>query len=484
MRRSLSVLILGLFLSTGSTAPQNQAGPEESATGPRYDEAIFLLDTWLQSIVDYDRLPGLSIAVVDDQSNVYSKGFGFSDRDRKSQASPSTVYSICSISKVFTAISIMQLRDAGKLGLDDPVTKFLPWFQPEGLDPGGRPPTLGELLQHSAGLPCAPDWTVWEHPADAYPSRDELVKRVSEMEMVYPPDTHFNYSNLGYSLLGQVVTEVSGMDYVDYVRKNILAPLGLDATTPYPPPPRPGLQVAKGYGCHQRTGRRPDIVTVDPRAVTPALGFYSSVEDLAKLAMWQFRALDGEDASVLRRETLEEMYSPHWPDPAWGLGFTIWNMGERVFIGHQGGCPGYKSQIIICPEERIAVVVMVNATDAPQFTLAFRTFEIMAPVLRSPSSDTVESKAWNDYVGFYTSANTWSDAEVLSWRGELALRWVPGGNPDPVGSLVALTRVEGEIFRQVNSDGKLGKHYIFRKDADGNVVSLKFNNNLLRKAAF
>jgi CubicO group peptidase (beta-lactamase class C family) len=299
--------------------------------------------------------------------------------------------------------------------------------------------------------------------------------------MVYPPDTHFNYSNLGYSLLGQVVTEVSGLEYVDYVRENILAPLGLDATTPYPPPRRPGLQVAKGYGCHQRTGQRPGIVAVNPGAVTPALGFYSSVEDLAKLAMWQLRALDGEDAKVLRRETLEEMSSVHWPDPAWGLGFTIWNMGEMTFVGHQGGCPGYKSQIIICPEEKIAVVVMVNATDAPQFTLAFRTFEIMAPVLTSSSSDMVEANAWDDYIGFYSSPNTWSDAEVLSWKGGLALMWVPGGNPDPVGSLVTLTRVEGEVFRQVNANGELGKHYIFRKDADGNVVSLKFNNNLLDK---
>jgi hypothetical protein len=95
----------------------------------------------------------------------------------------------------------------------------------------------------------------------------------------------------------------------------------------------------------------------------------------------------------------------------------------------------------------------------------------------------VEANAWDDYIGFYSSPNTWSDAEVLSWKGGLALMWVPGGNPDPVGSLVTLTRVEGEVFRQLNANGELGKHYIFRKDADGNVVSLKFNNNLLRKAA-
>lgn len=481
MRRPHWAFILGLSLSMGPLAPQARSSPPETNPGPRPGEAVHLLETWIQSIVDYDRLPGLSIAIVHDQSIVYARGFGFSDRDRKVEATANTVYSICSISKVLTAIAVMQLRDAGKLNLEDPLSKFLPWFHPTNLVHDMPQPTLGELLQHSAGLPCASDWTVWEDPADSYPSRDDLVKRVSDLEMVYPPDTQFNYSNLGYSLLGQVVTEISGMEYSDYVRENILAPMGLDATTPYPPPRRPGLQVAKGYGCHQRTGQRPDIVTVDPRAMAPALGFYSTVEDLAKFAMWQFRALDGEDASVLRRETLEEMYLPHWPDPVWGLGFTIWQMGEKKFVGHQGGCPGYKSQLIICPEDRVAVIVMVNATDAPQFTLAFRTFEIMAPVLQTLHSKEHEQGQWEDYAGFYTSPNTWSAAEVLSWKGELALRWVPDGNPDPVGSLIMLTRVDGEVFRQVDADGGMGKHYIFRRSAEADVVSLKFNNNLLDK---
>jgi hypothetical protein len=107
----------------------------------------------------------------------------------------------------------------------------------------------------------------------------------------------------------------------------------------------------------------------------------------------------------------------------------------------------------------------------------------MAPVLKNTLTLETGRSAWAEYVGFYTSDTTWSDAEVLSWHDNLVVMWVPGGNPDPIGSLIKLTRVKGEVFREVDNDGELGKHYIFSRDAEGNVVGLKFNNNLLTKTS-
>ena len=475
-------MILVLCVTLAQFALRVDAGDEAPAASSSYGEAVYLLETWIQSIVDYDRLPGLSLAVVYDQEIVYATGFGFSDLDRRVQATPETVYSICSISKIFTGLAVMQLRDAGKLNLDDSVAEYLPWFAPADLTPDAQWPTLRDLLRHSGGLPCEPDRTVWARPDDVYPAREELVKRVADLKMSYPANTTFNYSNLGYSLLGEVVSVVSGVNYADYIKVNILEPLGLQSTTPYMPERRPEREIAKGYGPHPRTGSRVDIVNHDHRALAPAGGFASTVEDLAKFAMWQFRVLAGEDETVLSRETLLEMHSVQWPEPSWGLGFTVWNMDNTNFVGHQGGCPGYKSQLILCPEEKIAVVVMVNATDAPQFTLAFRTHEIMAPVLTMPRTTETKSR-WAEYSGFYTAEQTWSAAEVLPWQDGLAVMWVPGGNPNPIGSLARLTRVEGEVFRQVGVDGEPGKHYIFKRDDGGSVVGLKFNSNVLTKTA-
>jgi CubicO group peptidase (beta-lactamase class C family) len=447
----------------------------------KHGEAVHLLETWIESLIDFDRIPGMSIAIVHDQELVYAKGFGYADVERRVKATPGTIYSICSISKLFTSMALMQLRDAQRLSLDDPVSKHLPWFAPETVNPEERPPTLRDLLRHSSGLPAEPDLTIWPEPDLFYPSREELIERVSSLKMSYPTNTNFNYSNLGYSLLGEVVSVVSGMEYRDYVQQRILEPLGLEATTPYLPTDLLGSKMAIGYGRWPRKGSRVEITSSDARASTPARGFASTVNDLAEFAMWQFRVLDGKDDDTLSQQTLSEMQTVQWSEPEWGLGFSIWHMENTDFVGHQGGCPGYKSRIILSPKERIAVVAMINATDAPEFTLVFRAFEIMAPVLKAPSGREDGPGEWTKYTGYYTADKSWSEAELLEWDGSLSVMWIPTSNP--VGSLVKLRRVEGSVFRQVGSDGKLGKHYVFKTDAAGNVVSMKFNNNLLKKTA-
>jgi CubicO group peptidase (beta-lactamase class C family) len=479
MKRSTQVLVLAFSLVVFQVGFAASAEDGERKVSTKHREAVYLLETWLESVIDFDRLPGISIAIVYDQEIVYAKGFGYMDVEKRVKATPGTIYSICSISKLFTSIALMQLRDAGKLSLDDAVSKHLPWFAPGMVNPDARPPTLRDLLRHSGGLPAEPDHTVWSEPDLAFPSRDGLIERVSSLKMSYPTNADFNYSNLGYSLLGEVVSVVSGMEYSDYLQQNILEPLGLEATTPYLPTDLLGSKMAIGYGRWPRAGSRVKITSCDARALTPAGGLASTVEDLAEFAMWQFRVLDGKDDALLSQQTLMEMQTVQWSDPEWGLGFSIWHMGNSRFVGHQGGCPGYKSQIILDPEQKIAVVVMVNATDAPQFTLVFRAYEIMAAALTAPMTKVEGLREWAEYTGYYTADKSWSEVELLEWDGSLSVMWIP--TPDPLGSLEKLKRVEGNVFRRVKSDGKLGKHYVFKTDAAGNSISMKFNNNLLKK---
>jgi len=448
-------------------------------TSARQGEAVHLLEVWIESVVAYDRLPGMSIAIVHDQELVYAKGFGYMDSDHQVRASPGTIYSICSMSKLFTGIAVMQLRDAGRLNLDDPVAKYLPWFTPATIGTESPPPTLRDLLRHSSGLPCSADKTVWATPDRVYPTHEELVSRVSALKMSYDTNARFNSSNLGYALLGEVISAVSGMEYGDYVRQRILDPIGLEKTTTFVPGDLLGSELAVGYGRWPRRGPRVRIAISDLRSFTPAMGFASTVEDLAKFAMWQFRVLDGTDESVLSRKTLREMQTEEWSNPRWGLGFTIWQMGDRSIFGHQGGCPGYKSQILLWPDEKIAVAVLINATDAPQWTLATAAYEILGPALLEPGGKAEEPDRWADYTGFYSSDETWSDAEVFPWNGSLAVMWVPA--PDPMRSLTMLRRIDKNVFREVDQSGQLGKHYIFGDDGSGRITGMRFNNNLLRK---
>jgi len=482
MRCYVPVFALVLALAVSPGIPASQRGGEDDISDVEQTEAVHLLEIWVEALMDFDRLPGMTIAVVQDQEIVYARGFGHADEAGGVKATPGTIHSICSISKLFTSIAVMQLRDAGELSLDDPVSKHLPWFEPETVSEDAAAPTIASLLLHTSGLPCEPDHTFWDDPALLRPDREELIDRVSHIGMSFPTNTSHNYSNLGYALLGEIVSAVSGMEYNSYIQERILEPLGMTSTTPFPPAGPRGVGMATGYGRWPREGSRVTVSSTDEKAMTPAGGMFSTAEDLARFATWQFGVLDGDESPVLSAETLREMYEEHWSDPAWGLGFAIYSfMGDKL-VGHVGGCPGYKSQIILCPEKKIAVVVMLNASDAPQFTLAFRAYEIMSYALSETAEGGVqEASEWEAYTGRYTADRAWSEAEVLEWDGSLAVMWLP--TSDPVGSLVILERVEGNAFRQVGSDGELGKHFVFKSDADGHVIGMKFNNNLLKKTS-
>jgi CubicO group peptidase (beta-lactamase class C family) len=168
------------------------------------------VDLWLDAQVAYNRIPGMSAAVVHDQHLLWSRGYGFANLEKKLPASADTIYSICSISKLFTSVAVTQLRDQGKLDLDDPVKKHLPWFNIKEAYPGSGPPTIRGILTHSSGLPRESDYPYWTEPDYPFPTHEQIVEKISKQEMLYPADTYYQYSNLGLTLAGEVVAAVSG----------------------------------------------------------------------------------------------------------------------------------------------------------------------------------------------------------------------------------------------------------------------------------
>lgn len=158
---------------------------------PRVVSAIKLIETWLDAQVAYNRIPGMSVAIVHDQNLLWSRGFGYADLEKKIPASPGTIYSICSISKLFTSVAVMQLRDEGKLSLDDPVKKHLAWFNIKETFSGAARVTIRGLLTHSSGLPRESDFPYWTGPDYPFPTHEQIVERISKQEMLYPADTYY-----------------------------------------------------------------------------------------------------------------------------------------------------------------------------------------------------------------------------------------------------------------------------------------------------
>ncbi|MEX0290211.1 MAG: serine hydrolase domain-containing protein, partial [Flavobacteriaceae bacterium] len=331
-----------------------------------YSEAINLVEVWLEAQKDYDQLPGISVAVVEDQEVLWSGAYGQANLEDDLDMETSTLCSICSISKLFTSIAIMKLYEEGKLRLDTPVKEVLPSYNlTQKYDESG-PITIRSLLTHSSGLPREAGYPYWTGPDFPFPSKEQIKAKLSEQETLYPASTYFQYSNLGLTLLGQIVEEITGMPYDEYVQKNILDPLGLSNTRPKMPKDLYGKQLAIGYGALTRQQQREKINFFEANGILPAAGFSSNVADLARFASWQFRLRDTTIAEVLKPSTLKYMQQVHWTNPnwktTWGLGFVVYKGGNgNTWVGHGGYCPGYRSSLQLDLKSKLAFAVMINA---------------------------------------------------------------------------------------------------------------------------
>ncbi len=457
------------------------------ADDPRVQQALNLLDVWMDAERAYKQIPGISLALVHDQEVLWRKGFGVANRESSAPATPETIYSICSISKLFTSLGVMQLRDAGELRLDDPVGKHLPWFTLEQAYPEGPAVTVQGLLTHSAGLPRESDYPYWTNPDFPFPTREQVVARVSEQQTLYPADTYFQYSNLGLTLAGELVSELSGRPFDEYMQARILDPLGLEATRTYLPEELHGSRLATGYGAMQRDGTRRPMPLFQARGIAPAAGFSSTVEDLSAFAAWQFRLLENGGEEVLKANTLREMYRVHWMDPdwetAWGLGFATWRAGDKTFVGHGGSCPGYRSSLILQPDNKIAVVVMANASGVNAGGYASTAYKIIAPAIgeakASPGEGKASDPAFEQFVGTYDSQPWAGEMTVFPWKDGLGVLWLP--TDDPLDDLTRLKHIEGNRFRRVRDNDELGEEVVFEMNDTGQVQHARWHSNLYRR---
>lgn len=459
---------------------------------PGVRSALNLLDLWLDAQVAYEQIPGASLAVIHDQDQIWARGYGHANREDGIEAAPGTIYSICSISKLFTSIGVLQQRDEGRLRLDDPIRKHLPWFRIQEEHSEFGPATIQGVLTHSSGLPRESNHPYWSGPAFQFPTREEIMEGVADQETLYPTLTYYQYSNLGLTLAGEVVAAVSGMPYDDYVRSRILEPLGMDHTTPEIPAELWGNAMAVGYGATNREGERVRLPMFQARGIAPAAGFASTVEDLGRFASWQFRVLAGKGGEdILDRNTLREMHRVHWMDEDFtghrGLGFGVWRDGDKTFVGHGGSCPGYRSHLALQTDDRIAVAFAANALGVSPNLYTRRAYEIVAPAIRAAvKADSASGGAmgpgvpaeppaadYSQYVGTYRQSFG-GESAVLIWKGKLAVLYLP--TDDPLSALTELRHVEGDTFRRVRDDGTLGEEFRFEVQ-DGEVIRFWRHNN-------
>lgn len=475
MKKLLSILIITFLL-----APIAQA-QSTIANHPEVVSNIKLLEAWIESQMVYRGWPGMSVGVVYDKQVIWARGFGYSNLEKKTPATPATIYRMASVSKTFTATAIMQLRDAGKLSLDDPVAKYLPWFRVKSEFKDAPVITIRHLLTHTSGLPresASPYWT-----DNNFPTVEQMKTLLPNQEAVFASETTWKYSNLALALAGEIVAAVSGEPYDVYIRQHILEPLGMSSSTMrFPTEDHARLAVA--YGRRMPDGKRAIRPEMDTKGIAPAAGLSSTVEDLARYVA--FHLSDGNVGGklLLKNSTLREMQRVHWLLPdwkgGWGIGFAISRTGDRTTVGHRGALAGFRTQIAFSPEEKIGVIVLTNADDGnPGFYLK-QIFTLLAPAIKKAVAPTpVVAQAdpeWNKFVGTYR--DPWGDSEVLVMNGELVM--IDPTADDPKESLLKLLpagknkfKIEAESF----TSGEIGEFVIFELGPDGKATRMKFGEN-------
>lgn len=261
-----------------------------------------------------------------------------------------TQYRIGSITKTFTAVLVLRLRDEGLLDLGDPLEKHLPGT-------GVGEVTVAQLLSHTAGLAAETPTPWWERTPGTL--RPELADVLGEQARMHPAGRVHHYSNPGYTLLGQLVEAVRGESWADVLRREILEPLGMDRTSAQPEAPHAG-----GWAVHPWADVMLPEPAVDLGLMAPAGQLWSTTADLCRFAAF----LAGGDEKVLSAESVREMRTPAAPagpgDAAggYGLGVQIVQNGGRTLVGHTGSLPGFVAGLWVSVEEGVAAVALVNAT--------------------------------------------------------------------------------------------------------------------------
>ena len=310
------------------------------------------VDAFVRAEMQRQRVPGVSIAIVKDGVIVKARGYGLSNVELAVPASPETVYQSGSVGKQFTATLVMMLVEEGRIGLEDPIGKYVPESPARWNDI-----TIRHLLTHTSGISDS-RWDSTDFQRNY--SEADLTRMIAAMPLDFAPGSKWKYSNPAYILLGIIVHRVTGRFYGDVLRERIFTPLGMTTAriiseADIVPNRAAGYQLVNGALKNQDW--------VSPAMNTTADGsLYLTVLDLAK---WD-AALYGE--TLLRRASLERMWTPvrlnDGTTHPYGFGWAFGDaLGHRI-IQHGGAWQGFKSFIARYVDDRVTVIVLMNLGDA------------------------------------------------------------------------------------------------------------------------
>jgi CubicO group peptidase (beta-lactamase class C family) len=473
-------VLLAALLVSPAAALVPEAPPAKVALEAPVADAIALADLWIREQMSYHGVPGLAIAVVRGGETIWSAGYGAADLASGAPVTPDTRFRLGSVSKLFTATAVMILRDEGRLQLEDPVRRHLPWFKVRNPFPDAPEPTVGQLLTHTSGLPREAPFPYWT--THDFPTREAVRDALPALALVSRPGESYRYSNLGVALLGEIVATVSGESWGAFVDRRVLAPLGMRASVADPDVGDfPGL--ARAYLRQRPDGSRGDAIHYETRAISPAAAVVSTADDLAKFAAFHLRSSGAEAASPtvpLAASTRREMQRARFVYPSWsggrGLGFAVTRVQERTYVAHGGWIGGHRTDLVLDPGRDLAVVAMTNADDASPALFSRKLLDVVGGAFERAKENAavatgprVADPTWSRYLGLYTDPWEWETQVVILDGGLVLYEHDYPPDDDPDSAIVRLTPTDTPGAFKMSD----GEPVVFETDAEGNVVRIR-----------
>lgn len=393
MRFQWAGLVLGLATAACATPPAPAPdAPAVEAAAPTTPDQTFIANarSKIEAYVSDNRFSG-AVMVAKDGQPILREGFAFANRELGVPVKPETVFRLGSITKQFTSASIMQLVEQGKIGLDDPVSKYY-----AAAPKAWSKITIKHLLNHRSGIPSytgLPDFFEKESTLDRTP--EQVIELTRDMPLEFEPGAKFAYNNTGYVILGYIIEKVSGETYTGYLNAHIFTPLGMkhsgydDTTTLLP-------NRAAGYGVENGVWTNAPYISMTlPHA---AGSLYSTLDDLL---IWEEALFSGKVVSQASFDAMTTDYGS-----GYGFGLVIGKLEGRKSISHSGGIPGFATYMARFPDDGLTVIALSNLQNGRPTSLVNDLARLWLGLPEPPPAPelvavAVKAEVLDRYVGVY-----------------------------------------------------------------------------------
>lgn len=357
-------VFLGVSIATATSRMQVSA-PDFAA-----------IDKFVEEEMKAQRIPGLALGIVQGNQIVHLKGFGIADPSGRA-VTPQTPFIIGSVAKSFTALAIMQLVEAGKVELDAPVQRYIPWFRVAD-EAASAQITVRHLLNQTSGLSSKTGKSFQGSGDTSDEALERAVRKLSSAQLFAPPGTIHQYSTINYSVLGLIVQTVTGQSYESYIEEHIFDPLEMRHSFTSQTEAQPqGL--AAGY--HYWFGFPAPVDLPFNRGLVPTGYLISSAEDMTHYLIAQLNDGRYDGTTVISPAGMAEVHKPAvpqgGPDTFYGMGWFVGPVNGVPAIYHQGETFSYHANMILLPDSQWGVMVLMNAENSlDDFTARFRMASI------------------------------------------------------------------------------------------------------------